>query len=259
MKLTAAEMLFAEAGSLEERFILCRACGFDGIDIRDNIERVEEILRLKDRHELDVGMVYSALPLPLLSKTVHQRAAALEILKSRIVNAKAIGAYGVIVVPVFGPPRFGGRPSGVEERERTVLEVMLAELEPCLETTGVRLLIEPLNREETHLFCSPSQTAEYVRRLHLRGVETMADTYHMQKENQDVGRELREAADCLGHIHLSGPARSLPEAGRMDVSHVMGVLRSIGFKQMAGLECRPSATADIRDSVRFVRACLEQS
>ena len=87
----------------------------------------------------------------------------------------------------------------------------------------------------------------------------MADTYHMQKENQDVGRELREAADCLGHIHLSGPARSLPATGRMDVSHVMGVLRSIGFKQMAGLECRPSATADIRDSVRFVRACLEQS
>ena len=257
MKLTAAEMLFAEAGTLEERFILCKKCGFDGIDIRDNIDNVTEILRWKDRHDVAVGMVYSALPLPLLSKTVHQRAAALEILTCRIVNAAAIGAYGVIIVPIFGAPRLAGQYLSTEELELAVLEAMLAELQPILEKTAVKLLIEPLNRRETHLFYSPLQTAVYVRQLKLSGVATMADTYHMHMEVQDMGKELKEASDQLGHVHLSGPARSLPGVGEIDFANVLRVLKSIGFEQMAGFECRASSTREIEDSVRFIRACLE--
>ena len=115
------------------------------------------------------------------------------------------------------------------------------------------LAIEPLNREETHLFHRPSQVAAWIREHPRTGVQTMADAYHMHVEHQDVVAEIRASKGMLGCIHLSDPDRALPGSHAIDFAGLFRQLRADGYDGPMGYECRPHATDAIADSVRWVR------
>ena len=147
MFLTALESIFSECSTLEERLAACHQAGFDGMDLREHAQDEPDVCRLTKRYGLEVGMVYSALPIPLLSRTAMQRAAALEILAEKVHAAKQISARGVVIVPVFGEARI--RPSvgsDLRAMELMLLDLLLGELEERLTDSGVYLAIEPLNR-----------------------------------------------------------------------------------------------------------------
>lgn len=257
MFITALESIFADASSLEDRFEHCQKAGFDGLDLRDHAADAARARTLAEQHGLRIGMIYSALPLPLLSATVHQRAAALEILTGKIRNAAEAGALGVIIVPVFGPPRVRARYlNAVEEAEAVLVELLLGELEPVLAETGVYLAIEPLNRGETHLFTSPTQVVRFLTRAPLSGVKTMADVYHMDRESQDPSEEIANTGGLLGCVHLSGPDRTLPGPGPIDLAAIFATLSRQGYDGPLGFECRPEPLAAIKESVRYVRTLL---
>lgn len=254
MFLTALESIFSECSTLEERLAACHQAGFDGIDLREHAQDEPDVCRLTKRYGLEVGMVYSALPIPLLSRTAMQRAAALEILAEKVHAAKQISARGVVIVPVFGEARI--RPSvGSDLRavELMLLDLLLGELEERLTDSGVYLAIEPLNRRETHLFNRPSDVAAWLREHPRSGVQTMADAYHMHVEHQDAAAEVRASQGMLGCIHLSDPERALPGPHAIDFSRLFRQLRADGYDGPIGYECRPYPTDAIAKSVRWVR------
>ncbi len=254
MLLTALESIFAEARTLQERFAACQACGFDGIDLREGAGEVTLARQWGEHYGLKLGMIYSALPIPFLSETAVLRAAALDLLHKRIDQANGVGARGVVLVPVFGPPRIRSRSVGdVREAEMILLEVLLTEVEPWLSGGGAYLAIEPLNRQETHLFTSPMQVMRWLERSRPTGVVTMADVYHMEREGQDIVQEVSGLGDYLGCIHLAGAERGLPEAGTTDYPALFRQLAKQGYTGPVGYECRPHSTDDIRQSVRHIR------
>jgi len=258
--LTGAEMIFAEATSLEEKFALCQRAGFDGIDLRDSIVHTDLVRALVDRYQMPVAMVYSALPIPLLSETVQQRAQAVELLTEKIRAAGTVGALGLVLVPVFGPARIQVRSiSDIRQAEQVVLDCLLTELEPILATSGVYLAIEPLNQTETHLFNSPSAVAQFLGAGPRAGVKTMADTYHMDRERQDMAHEVEASERHLGCIHLSGPDRTLPGPGTIDFARLFRALIHAKYDGPMGYESRPYKTEEITQSVAYVRGLLRQA
>ncbi len=257
MLLTALESIFAGARTLADRFAACQACGFDGIDLREGAGEVALARQLGERYGLKVGMIYSALPIPLLSETAVLRAAALDLLRKRIEQANRVGAFGVVVVPVFGPPRIRSHAvTDVREAEEILLEVLLTEMEPWLSGDGAYLAIEPLNHEETHLFTSPLQAMNWLAGCRLTGVKTMADVYHMEREGQDILQEVSGVGDYLGCIHVAGPERGLPRLETTDYPGLFRQLTKQCYSGPVGYECRPHPVDDIRQNVHDLKRYL---
>jgi D-psicose/D-tagatose/L-ribulose 3-epimerase len=257
VKLSCTQMMLGER-SLEEKFAIARESGFDGIDLRGDliVDRVDEIRALIQQTGLPVPTVYGRITIPLLSRTVAERAQSLELVRTRLRDASALGATSLIVVPIFGEARIAvDRGQGVEEVERAMLLALLSELIPDAEAAGVRIVLEPLNRGETHLLTSPACAAELTRGLDSPWVGTMADTYHMDREGQDAVQEIALSQDQLMLIHLSDRNRTLPGEGGIDFAPMLRSLDAIGYDGFMGYECNgPFDPDQLRRSVEWVRA-----
>jgi D-psicose/D-tagatose/L-ribulose 3-epimerase len=259
VKLSCLETMLGD-GPLAERFERARAAGFDGIDLRgDRLgPMVDEVRRLAERTGLEVPTVYGRLRVPLVAATAAERAQAMDIVRRRLRHAAVVGAGSLIVVPVFGEARFDlDWPGGVEQAELALLAIELRELAHDAASSRVAILLEPLNRAETHLLRSPAATAELARRIGSRWVATMADTYHMDLEGQDGVMEMRRAGDQLRLVHLSDRERRLPGEGGIDFARLLTGLEAQGYAGYLGFECRGAFGLDrLRHSVCFVRGLL---
>lgn len=242
---------------LAEIFQRVGAAGFDGIDLRGDLlsDRLDEVNGLVRSTGIEVATVYGRLPTSLLAATVSERAEAVRTIRSRLVDAAAVGARWLIVVPIFGEPAIARPADGSDlGTELTVLTVLLQELEPAARESGVQILLEPLNRRETHLLRSPATGAALTRTFDSPWIATMADTYHMDLEGQDSVAELEAAGDQLRLVHMSDRDRSLPGEGGIDFGPLLAYLKAQNYDGYLGFECRgPLPVERLRRSVEFVR------
>jgi sugar phosphate isomerase/epimerase len=235
MRLSCLNAMVGER-PLPEVFAIVRDAGFDGIDVRGDFaaQNLDELAGLVRSTGLPVATVYGRITIPLLSARVADRQASVEMVRHRLRTAAALGAENVIVVPIFGEAQItADAGDGVVATELAVMFALLAELGEDAGDAGVRILLEPLNRKETHLLTSPSRTAELTRRLGNPWVRTMLDTYHTDLEGQDDVAELEAAGDQIGLVHLSDRSRQLPGDGGIDFAPVLAT----GFEGWMGLEC----------------------
>lgn len=257
MKLSVHEMMPGEQ-PLAETFTIVKACGFDGIDLRGDLMtgRIDEVNRLSAETGVAVPNLYGRVTTPLVGRTERQRAEAMDLVRDRLASAQAVGAANVIVVPLFGPPQIVvDRGAGFEEVEEAVLLAQLAELADLARDSGVRIVIEPLNRDETHLFWSPTRAAAFVRLLQSEWVGTMVDTYHMDRENQDPIAEIDAVGDTLALVHLSDRNRRLPGEGGVDFAPIVRHLEKVGYDGWLGFECTGPFTPDqLTRAVEYVRS-----
>ena len=81
---------------------------------------------------------------------------------------------------------------------------------------GVKILIEPMNREESpgYFLRSNAQAAEILRMVNDPAVRLMFDLYHMTVEGADILAEFSRHRGLVGHIQFAGLAgRSEPSDG----------------------------------------------
>lgn len=171
----------------------------------------------------------------------ERRADAIAQLKSQLSVIAEIGGRGVMTpasygmfsrrLPPFEPPR-----SEAEDRE--VLLTGLAELGEHAAKEGVEFYLEPLNRYEDHMVNRLGQAAELVRETGLDSVRVVADTYHMNIEEDDLATALMDVAPCLGHVQISESNRFQPGTGHIDWPAVLGALAAIDYDGYLMLECR---------------------
>lgn len=253
LRITCLEEMLGDV-PLGERFARARAAGFDGVDLRgDHLPRDTAAARAAMTETgLPVAGVYGRLPGPLLAATARERAEAVEVVRGRLGEAARVGAGRLILVPVFGDSRIAlAEP---EQPELGELAVLLAELAPVAEAARVELVLEPLNGSETHLLRSPALAARVARAVGSAWVGTMLDTYHADREGQDMVAEIEAAGDRLRLVHLSDRDRKLPGEGGIDFARVLGALDAAGYAGFCGLECRGSFEVErLAASVAWLR------
>jgi sugar phosphate isomerase/epimerase len=66
----------------------------------------------------------------------------------------------------------------------------------------------------------------------------LADTYHMNIEEDDVCAALAAVAPVLGAVHLSDSNRHQPGTGHVPFPAVVATLRDVGFTGTLAVECR---------------------
>jgi sugar phosphate isomerase/epimerase len=254
MILAIQENLVARA-TVGERLEAAREAGFDALELRDAA-----------RAGLDPVRGFAPTACPELGGwlgdfDVARRERALADLRRQLDGVAALGGQGVITPAAWGMftrrlPPFDEPPRTPDE-DREVLRSGLAQLGEHAVAAGVVLLFEPLNRYEDHMVNTLAQGAELIRGL--PGVRLLADTYHMNIEEDDLCAALRSSADVLGAVHLSDSNRAQPGTGHVPFPAVIATLRELGFDGVVSVECR--LRGEPREAVRacgaFLRCLLD--
>ena len=86
----------------------------------------------------------------------------------------------------------------------------------------------------------------------------MPDTYHMNIEERDSGRAVRESLSHIRNIHLSDNNRYFPGYGALEFGWIYHQLQYQGYTGTYGIEGRiyRSLLEDLEESVEFLENVL---
>jgi sugar phosphate isomerase/epimerase len=194
---------------LRARAELLSRLGYQGIELGPEYldQSAEQILRQLDGTGISASAIVGSIQ--LLDPDPERRAAAVVLDRERLETARRLGAAGVIEVPTFGPCRFGqGTDPALEDR---LLVEGLVKLAPDVQRTGVRVLLEPLTRKETHYMNHQAHGARIIEAVGGPGFALLSDFYHMQMEEEHISRTLERFGGHTGYVHLAdGEKRTEP-------------------------------------------------
>jgi sugar phosphate isomerase/epimerase len=246
--LAVQENLVPGAGAAE-RMAFAVAAGFDGLEVRDSDP--------ERRRELEAAMGAEGGAIPtccpeapdgfLADFDPAARGRTLDRLRRQLDGLAALGGHGVITPAAWGMwtdrlPPFDPPPRTPEE-DREVLVEQLAALGEHARRAGVVVLLEPLNRYEDHMVNTVARAAAIARATGSPAVRVLADTYHMNIEEDDPCATLRAHAPVLGAVHLSDSNRHQPGTGHVPFADVVDALRESAFGGTLSVECRMRGNA----------------
>jgi sugar phosphate isomerase/epimerase len=176
----------------------------------------------------------------LLAGDEETRQAAVEQIKEGLHRTVEVGApiasVGTIrMQPEIAPPP---PPKTLIELEREILIEGLAQIAPTAERLGLTCIMEPLNRYESHFLNRLEQGAEICRAVGSPSIKIMADFFHMNIEEADIGWAIEEVADYIAYVHLADSNRFQPGAGHLDFRPGLAALKRIGYEGFMTLECK---------------------
>jgi sugar phosphate isomerase/epimerase len=244
LKITCQEQLLP-GRTLQEKWEFAARAGYDGIELRGRGD-----FQFRDRLPELRQAVRDGVPLPTVCvEMLHfigafdpvLRADAVAQIKSQLSVIAAVGgqaaatpaSYGMfsLRLPPFVPPRSS-------EEDRAVLVEGLTALGEHAAREGVSLCLEPLNRYEDHMVNRLDQAVDLIRAVGLDSVRVLADTYHMNIEEDEPATAVTKAAPYLGHVQISDSNRFQPGAGHLDWAGLLGALSTIGYDGYLAVECR---------------------
>lgn len=249
MKLACQEGM-APGNTLQEKLDNLAQYGYEGVEFWGaqfidtdgggmRKQRVAEVQRLTENHSVKASTICAGYRGALLDADRRERDRAMQDIETLLYAAGEIGAVGVIVVPLFGGPRISDLApyASAVELETELLCKLLEPLSATAAKAGSYILLEPLNRYETHFINRLEQAAAICRRVGGSHLKLMADFFHMNIEERDIPQAIRQAKDYVAHVHLADSTRLLPGYGHTDFRSGFAALKEIGFNGYMALEC----------------------
>lgn len=154
-----------------------------------------------------------------------------------------------------------GRAAPGEPREEALARLAdsLAQLAEHAAAAGGRVLLEPLNRYETDLCNTLRQGGELLARVGSVRLALLADLFHMNIEEGDLGAALGAAGARLGHLHFVDSNRRPAGCGHLAYGPIAAALRAAGYRGWASAEAFPfpDPEAAAYQTIHSYRAYLE--
>ena len=103
---------------------------------------------------------------------------------------------------------------------------------------GVRIAVEPLNRFETNFVNRHDQALLLAQEVG-PDVGVCLDIYHMNQEEADPLRAIRNAGDRLFNFHVADNNRMACGQGALDWAAILGTLKEVGYDDSLTVEFVP--------------------
>jgi len=142
---------------------------------------------------------------------------------------------------------FSGNRNGMDdETGLRNCEIALKEVLPLAEKNGITLMMELLNSKIDHKDYMCDRTAwgvELCKRLGTDNFKLLYDIYHMQIDEGDVIRTIRDNKQYIGHFHTAGvPGRNeVNDTQELYYPAIMKAIAGTGFKGYVAQEFIPTA------------------
>jgi sugar phosphate isomerase/epimerase len=248
--------------TLQEKFRNLERWGYEGMEfwgsaLRTDSEKVKEIKRLAGNSKVKACTICAGYRGCLLDGQKSEREQALGDIRELLGIGRELGVVGLIMVPVFGPPRVPDLSPYASHRdlEGKLLVALLSEMGDHAAKTKCTILVEPLNRYETHFLNRLEQAVAIVKKVKNPYVKIMADFFHMSIEEADVAKSIKRAGDWIQHIHLADSNRVLPGMGHTDFAAPFQALKDIGYDKYMAMECGVpgDASVELPKSAAYLR------
>lgn len=236
----------APGDSLAEKLDFLEAHGFEGLEIHGGglAKRVEEFQKALQNRKIKVSAICAGFDGVPISEQEESRQKALTTMKEILTAAGALGSTGMIMVPAFvGKTKLG------HWEGREMLLKLLPELGEHAQKAGTTVILEPLNRRETHFLRQLADAAAICRDANHPAVRMMGDFWHMTWEEPDDTAAFMAAGKYLQHVHIaSRKKRRMPGEDEGD-NYVAGFkgLKLIGYQNFVSFEC--GSTGDRKDTL----------
>ncbi len=172
--------------------------------------------------------------LSVISEDAAVRRDTLSHMKDCVKATADVGA-SLIAGPLYSP--VGHLPG----RRRTADEWNWAvecyqQLGPVLESHGVEVAIEPLNRFETYFLNTAEDAVALCEAIHHPRVGILFDTFHANIEEKNLGHAFRKVAPHLKHVHTCENDRGIPGTGHVEWNDVFEALRAVNYDRWLTIE-----------------------
>ncbi len=240
---------------LEEKFTSARTYGHDAVELAIRADSdLHDVVRNALSASASTGVPVAAL----CTAGVHdplQADAALRAERFRgladlLAAADALGANGVVSVPIRPSRGFGSR---------TELDAWVTEMSDLAVTEFIEfaaglpegrsaVFLEPLNRFEATFLRTVGHAADLARRIGHPRVRALADLFHMNIEESDMARPILDAGELLAHVHIADNTRLEPGAGCMEMRPTFAALQQISYEGYVSVECFSPGGAILSDA-----------
>ena len=109
---------------------------------------------------------------------------------------------------------------------------------------GIEIGLEVVNRYETNLLNTAEQALAFCRDTGMENVKIHLDSYHMNIEETDIGRAIRNAGDRIGFFHIGDSNRGYLGAGNIDFNPYFRALCEAGYAGPVSFESFSSTMID---------------
>lgn len=122
---------------------------------------------------------------------------------------------------------------------------------------NVTLGVECLNRFETYLLNTHSESARFAREVNHPYCRVMYDTFHSNIEEKCIGQAIHACADVLCHVHISENDRSTPGKGNVRWAENFDALRQINYNGWMMVEAFGLALPELAAATKIWRRMFE--
>jgi len=116
---------------------------------------------------------------------------------------------------------------------------------------GMILCIEALNRYESNSINTARQVQSLIDDIGADNVYAHLDTFHMNIEESDPARAIRECSERLGYFHVAENYRGYLGTGSIDFQSIFRALKDISYDGPISLEVFSSAVSNPIHSARL--------
>ena len=222
-------------GPFEKKLSDMAAFGYSGIELLCGWPKLcdcKAVLETCKKNGLEIsdvssGAVFSTTGLTLLSGDRQKRAECAQLFSDMVELAARLGTHIVTIGAFRGWARdIGTR----EDGENEIARILLA-LEPRLRENGVSVALEPVNRGQTDIFNTCSETLSFLQRLSMPNVGVLYDTFNADAAEDSPLGALEEVlkAKKLLHFHIADTDRLVPGDGKIDFAAHLKLLKDHGY------------------------------
>lgn len=118
---------------------------------------------------------------------------------------------------------------------------------------GLTIAMEPLNRFETDFLNTAHDAVRMVEDVGSPNVRIHLDTFHMNIEEKNIGKAIKEAGKHLVHFHCCGNDRGAPGSEHMPWQEVADALKAINYQGVVAIEGFNPADSDLANGGKIWR------
>lgn len=171
--------------------------------------------------------------------------------KMEIAGIRSIGGAGYSYWPVDYTKQI----DKAADLERSIQNVGL--LADMAQNHGISLYMEVLNRFEGYLLNTAEEGVKYVQTVDRPNVKLMLDTFHMNVEEENLGKAILDAGPLLAELHVGEPNRRPPREGRFPWDEIGRALHLIDFAGPVVMEPFVTMGGQVGQDIRVWRDLLE--
>lgn len=259
---------FVSGKTLDEKIAKIEDFGFDAIEVWGwdvSSQRLAEIKSAISSTNLKCSTICGGYPGDLLGIDRKSRECAVEGIKERLKACAELGSIGQIVIDrsmdfsISSKPRISDLwpwEPDINQIEKKILVEECKILGSVGREYGVCVILEPINHFSTDFLTTIDQAIDVCSLVGSDNVKLMADFYHMNIEEADVGKSLMKASDRIIHVHLKDSNGQLPGLGHTNFTEGINILKQQGYSNYLTMECEIKSESDLQVSAKHMRTIM---